>query len=157
MADAVALNLAHDRRGIPTSLKAAVLQLEHALAAAELMRDQARDIQIAARKEEDRLHHQIGRLNKENTELAKRVGELTVVNRADAETILAIALRRIDLHRAFRHPGKVTIKTHPSDYKPVEFRPATVTLDDAISDKLMWSIYSWVIETAKGGSAEVGE
>lgn len=94
------LALARDPRGIPTSLTAALLQLEHALTAAEISREQVVEISAELRKETSarfEVERQAKRLREENSVLAKRIGELATAAFLEADVIVALALRRKDL------------------------------------------------------------
>ena len=153
VSDAVAINL---RR--PASITEAMTNLENALTAAELMCDQARQLSDELHRETNARHEaerQTKKLREENTALAKRVGELTIVNRADAETILAIAIRRQEVLAALRNAERITVTSRPEDYRAGETRRHFVTLDDAINDRMWVTLLAFMADVLCGGGIDL--
>jgi len=135
------------------------LSREDAITAAELNRDQARELSVALRQvtnEKHELQRQYDRLREENVSLARRVGKLTVLRQSNADTVLAVALHRKDLRAAFRNPEAVTIVTRAEDFEE-GFKPHHVSLDDVLSDGLWTTFLAWITDVLNGGSITIND
>lgn len=101
---------------------------------------------------------QIYRLQKELSESTRRIGELTVLRNADADTMLAVALRRDDVIRIldWRTHESVVIETAEEDFS-TRFRPATVSLHDVRCDGLTRTLLRWAARILNGEAIEFAE
>lgn len=126
---------------------------------AELLEFQAKEnanTVTAQQREIADLRSQIARLQRENVKLSRRVGELTVTAKRDAEIMLAVALHRKDVQRAFDDPDSVLINTDERDYSTPQ-RPAINSLFNILADRHKHALLAFFAHVLTGGSIDFEE